>query len=160
MNKGIVENEVVTITHQDSDKIKKISMELDNALEKMNIEEIVHFFAEDCEIELLNVKLFGKTGARKWLQWFFNHISEIQFKPVIILVDGNVFFEEFIVKAKLHDGTIVESKQAEVLIYKNYQIQSLRLYFDRLDFADAVAKDFISKGIIKQLIKKSTKGLT
>ena len=159
MNIGNVVNEVTIVTVQNPDKIKKIAMELDHALEKMNIEEIVHFFAEDCEIELLNVKLYGKDGARKWLLWFFSHISEIQFKPVIILIDGNIFFEEFIVKAKLHDGRLVESKQAEVLIYKNYQIQSLRLYFDRLDFADAVAKDFISKGIIKQLIKKSTKGL-
>ncbi len=136
--------EDIVISQQDSDKIKKIAMELDTALEKMNIEKIVTYFAEDCEIELLNVKLHGKDGARKWLQWFFSHISEIQFKPVIILVDGDVFFEEFIVKAKLLDGTFVESKQAEVLIYKNYLIQSLRLYFDRLDFANAVTKDFVS----------------
>ena len=135
-------------------------MKLDNALEKMAVEEVVHYFAEDCEIELLNVKLVGKDGVRKWLHWLFKHVSEIRFKPVIILVEGNVFFEEFIINAKLHDGKQITSKQAEVLIYKNYKIQSLRLYFDRLDFADAVAKDFVSKGIVKQLIKKSIKELT
>lgn len=149
-----------TISEQESDKIKKIAMRLDNALEKMAVEEVVHYFSEDCEIELLNVKLVGKDGVRKWLQWLFKHVSEIRFKPVIILVEGNVFFEEFIINAKLHDGKQITSKQAEVLIYKNYKIQSLRLYFDRLDFADAVAKDFVSKGIVKQLIKKSIKELT
>ena len=144
---------------QSAKKIKDVAMDLDNALEKMNIDEILPFFADDCEILLLNIKLEGKEGARKWLNWLFKHIAEMKLEPIIIIVEGDVFFEEFIVKAKLHDGTLLESKQAEVLIYENYKIKSLRLYFDRLDFADAVAKDFISKGVVNMLIKRSLKGL-
>ena len=134
-------------------------MKLDNAIEKKAIEEIVNYFTEDCEIKLLNISLQGKIGVRKWLTWLFSHCIEISFKPIIILVEGNVFFEEYILSAKLENGKIIKSKQAEVLIYKNYQIHSLRIYFDRLDFADAVAKGFVSKNIVKQLIKKSIKGL-
>lgn len=87
------------------------------------------------------------------------HIAKIKFEPVIIMVENNVFFEEFIVKAILLDGSEVESKWAEVLIYENYKIKSLRLYFDRLDFANSIIKGPISKMIIKKIIKESTKGL-
>ena len=150
---------ILTSPKQTAKKIKEVAMDLDNALERMDIEEILPFFADDCEILLLNVKLVGKEGARKWLEWLFKHVAEMKLVPVIIMVEDDVFFEEFIVKAKLHDGTLLESKQAEVLIYENYKIKSLRLYFDRLDFADAVAKDFVSKGIVNMLIKRSLKGL-
>ncbi|HUU77952.1 MAG TPA: nuclear transport factor 2 family protein [candidate division Zixibacteria bacterium] len=134
-------------------------MHLDNSLESLNIEEIVSFFSEDCEIILLDIKLEGKAGVRKWLKWMLTRLKEIRFEPVIIMVENNFFFEEFIVKAILLDGSEVESKWAEVLIYENYKIKSLRLYFDRLDFANSIIKGPISKMIIKKIIKESTKGL-
>jgi len=34
------------------------------------------------------------------------------------------------------------------------------MYFDRLDFSNAVAKDVISKTIVKELVTKSLEGLT
>jgi len=147
------------ISKQNPDEIKKVAMELDNALERMNIDELIPFFADNCVIHLLNVKLTGKEGVKKWLIWLFENVAEIKLIPVVIIVENDVFFEEFVVQAKLHDGTKVKSKQAEVLIYENYKIKDLRLYFDRLDFANAVAKGPISKGIVHRLIKKSLKGL-
>ena len=144
---------------QTSEGIKKIAMELDNALERMNIDELLNFFADDCEIIILEAKLIGKEGARKWLEWMLKHVKKIKFIPVTIIVEDGVFFEEFTVEATLHDGAEVESKWAEVLIYENYKIKSLRLYFDRLEFADAITKGHISKMIIKKIIKKSLEGL-
>jgi hypothetical protein len=38
-------------------------------------------------------------------------------------------------------------------------IKNLRLYFDRLDFADSVFRNVIGKTIVKELIKKSIEGL-
>ncbi len=58
------------------------------------------------------------------------------------------------------DGEKACSKQAEVLVFENLKIKSLRIYFDRLDFSSSVAKDVISKTIVKQLVKKSLEGLT
>ena len=142
------------------DEIRKVAMDLDNALESKDIEQIVSCFADDCEIELLGIKLTGKGGVRKWLDWLYEHLDEVKLVPVIIMVDGDTFFEEFLLKAKIHNGIQVQSRQAEVLIYEDYQIKSLRLYFDRLDFADVIAKDFISKMIVRQLIKTSLKRLT
>ena len=113
----------------------------------------------DCEIELLGMKLTGKEGARKWLNWLYSHANEIELVPVTIMVDGDTFFEEFIAEAKLHNGVVIRSKQAEVLLYENYKVKNLRLYFDRLDFADSVTKGFIGKAIVRQLIKTSLKGL-
>ncbi|MHA1220397.1 MAG: nuclear transport factor 2 family protein, partial [Candidatus Heimdallarchaeota archaeon] len=140
---------------QTTEGIKNKAMEFDNAFEKLNVEELIPFFSDDCEISLLNVILKGKEGAKKFLNWMIGHIVKIKFEPVTIMVDGDTFFEEFIVKAKLQDGTSLVSKQAEVLVYENYKIKSLRLYFDRLDFVNAVVGDFISKKIIQRVIKKS-----
>jgi hypothetical protein len=150
---------IFTSKKQNPEEIKKVAMDLDNALEKMNIDEILPFFADECVVQLLDVKLSGKEGVKKWLLWMFKNVAEIKLIPVVIMVEDDVFFEEFIVQAKLHDGSEAISKQAEVLIYENYKIKDLRLYFDRLDFANAVAKGPISKGIIKKLIKKSLEDL-
>ncbi|MBK5113061.1 MAG: nuclear transport factor 2 family protein [Candidatus Heimdallarchaeota archaeon] len=144
---------------QTPDGIKSAAMDFDNAIEKMDIDELVEFFTDDCEVIVLDEILKGKNGVRKFFNWLFANIVRIKFDPVNIMVKNDVFFEEFTVKAKLPDGTSVVSNQAEVLVYENYKIKSLRLYFDRLDFANAIATDFISKGIIKTIVKRSLKGL-
>jgi ketosteroid isomerase-like protein len=134
-------------------------MDFDNAIESKDIDHMVSFFADDCEIELMGIRLTGKKGARRWLEWLFGTLIDVKFNPVIIIVEGNVFFEEFVLVGTLPNGKVVESKQSEVLIYENYKIKSLRVYFDRLDFADAVADGFVSKKIVKTLIARSLKGL-
>ncbi len=144
---------------QDENKIKEVAMELDNAIESRDIDQIVSFFSDDCEIELMGIRLSGKDGARRWLEWLFDTLVEVRFKPVIIMVEGDVFFEEFILVGTLPNGKVVESKQSEVLVYENYKIKSLRVYFDRLDFADVVVEDFISRKIVRMLISRSLKGL-
>jgi ketosteroid isomerase-like protein len=144
---------------QDEDRIKQVAMDFDNAIESKNIDHMVSFFADDCEIELMGIRLTGKEGARRWLEWLFDTLVDVKLKPVIIIVEGNVFFEEFVLVGTLPNGKVVESKQSEVLIYENYKIKSLRVYFDRLDFADAVADGFVSRKIVKTLISRSLKGL-
>jgi ketosteroid isomerase-like protein len=145
---------------QSSEGILKTALNLDKAIENQNFEAVLSKFSVDCEIELLGIKLTGRDGVKKWMEWQFKHIAKVEFIPIIKMVSGNTFFEEYIAKAKLHDGEEIRSKQAVVLQFKNNMIKSLRLYFDRLDFADAVAKDVISRTIVKELVKKSIEGLT
>jgi ketosteroid isomerase-like protein len=144
---------------QSSEAILQIAQNLDKAIENKNFESVLSKFVVDSEIELLGVKLRGREGIEKWMEWQFKHIAKIEFVPITKMVSGNIFFEEYIAKAKLHDGKEIRSKQAVVLRFKNDKIKNLRLYFDRLDFADAVAKDVISRTIIKELVKKSIEGL-
>ena len=143
-----------------SEEARKVALALDNALENRDLQGVMDKFADDCEIELLGVKLFGKEGLGKWVNWMYKHVAEIKFLPVTIMVEGNTFFEEFVVKAKFHDGEEASSNQTVVLEFENLKIKSLRMYFDRLDFSGAVAKDVVSKTIVKELIKKSLEGLT
>ena len=145
-------------TAQSAEEIRRVAKDLDDALESKNVQQILSFFSEDCEIELLGMKLTGKNGARRWIDWQFKHIAEVKLIPVKIMVEADMFFEEFVVRAKLRDGTEVESKQAEVLVYEDYKVKSLRLYFDRLGFADSVAKGFVSKAIVRALVRKSVAG--
>lgn len=143
-----------------SEAIFKTALNLDEAIEKRNIEAVLSKFSANCEIEMLGLKLTGRDGVKKWMEWQFKHISKIDFIPITRMVSGNTFFEEYIAKASLYDGKEIQSKQAVVLQFNSELITSLRLYFDRLEFADAVAKDVISKTIVAELIKKSIEGLT
>ncbi len=145
--------------YQDKDKIIKLTEDLDNDLEIKNINKLVPYFSEDCEIEILGLNLRGKTNLKKWLKWFFNLFDTIKFEPIVILVENNIFFEEFIIHVTFNHGKKLNVKIAEVLEYQNYKIKSLRLYLDRLEFADILTTGFLSKKLVKMIIKRSLKGL-
>lgn len=145
---------------ESTDEIRRVAMMLDNAIENRRLDTVLTCFADDCEIELLRHSLYGKAGVEKWFDWLFKNIRQIKFQPVKIMVEGNILFEEFILRARLQSGPEIKSKQAEVLVFENDKIKSLRLYFDRLDFADTVARDPVSKAVVSRVIKKSLEGLT
>ncbi|MFC1901821.1 nuclear transport factor 2 family protein [Chloroflexota bacterium] len=142
------------------DKIRKLAKALDDAIEKRNVEELVSYFSDDCRVELLGIKLAGKEGLRKAIGWMFGHLSEIALIPITIIISGSTFFEEFILKAKVGGGKEIQVKQAEVLVYDDdYKVESLRLYFDRLEMSAAYVSNPIEKIMIGQLSKASLKGL-
>jgi ketosteroid isomerase-like protein len=143
----------------DADRIREVAKKLDDTLESKDIDGVLAFFSDECEIEMLGLKLIGKDGARKWLKWLFSTFQDISFEPVTIMVDGSIFFEEFILKGKLKNGVEVVSKQAEVLVYEDYEVKSLRIYFDRLDFAEVIGKGPVRKEIVKVIRNASLKEL-
>ena len=143
-----------------AEEIQKVALALDNAIENKRLDAVLLCFADDCEIEMLRNSLVGKAGVEKWFDWLFKNIRQIKFQSVVSMAEGNILFEEYIMRARLHSGPEVKSKQAEVLVFENDKIKSLRIYFDRLDFADAVARDPVSKAVVNRIIKKSLDGLT
>jgi ketosteroid isomerase-like protein len=143
-----------------TEEIQKVALALDNAIENKRLDAVLLCFADDCEIEMLRNSLFGKAGVEKWFDWLFKNIRQIKFQSVVSMAEGNILFEEYIMRARLHSGPEVKSKQAEVLVFENAKIKSLRIYFDRLDFVDAVARDPVSKAVVNRIIKKSLEGLT
>jgi ketosteroid isomerase-like protein len=144
---------------QIKEKILKVAADLDNDLEKMNIDTLLTYFSKDCEIEMLGITLTGISGVRKWLSWFFKSFSTIKFEPIIIMVEGDVFFEEFYIHGVTQNNKKLTGKIAEILVYENYKIKNLRLYFDRLNFADASITGFLEKKIVNFIKNKSLKDL-
>ncbi len=144
---------------QSEKEIRKYARALDDAIEKGNIEEVMSYFCDDCEVELLGVKLTGKEGLRKAFDWIYKYLKKMVLVPVTIMVDGNTFFEEFIIKAKVKGGKELQVKQSEVLVYDDYKVKSLRLYFDRLELADVFTSNVLEQVMVKQLVKLSLKGL-
>lgn len=144
---------------QSPDEIRKFARDLGNAIETRNTKLALSRFADDCEIEFLEAKLTGEEGVKKWLKWLYENLAEIRFSPATTVVEGNVFFEEYILYGKLHNGAEIQSKQASVSVYEGSKIKSLHLYFDRFDFAELAAKGFAGKRIVKEITKKSLKGL-
>ena len=142
------------------EKIRKLAKALDDAIENRKTKEVMSYFAETCEIELLGVKLTGKEGLRKAIRWIFRYLKEITLSPITIMIEGNTFFEEFFVRTKIKEDKEIQVKQAEVLVYDDeYKVKSLRLYFDRLELAAAYTSNPIEKMMIDRLSKASLKGL-
>ena len=142
------------------EKIRKLAKALDDAIENRKTEEVMSYFAETCEIELLGVKLTGKEGLRKAIRWIFRYLKEITLSPITIMIEGNTFFEEFFVRTTTKEDKEIQVKQAEVLVYDDeYKVKSLRLYFDRLELAVAYTSNLVEKMMINRLKKASLKGL-
>lgn len=141
------------------EEIREIAQMFDDAIVEQDEGLILSSFSDDCEIELLNLTLYGKEGVKRWIDWFYRYVDEVEFVPVTIMVKGNTFFEEFIVSGRFENGKPFRSKQAEVLEFKDKKISSLRLYFDRLDFADALVHNIAQRTIVKKIISKSQEGL-
>ena len=144
---------------QSEKEIRRYAKALDDAIEGGNVDEVMSYFSDDCEIELLGVKLSGKEGLRKAFDWIYKYLKDMVLVPITIMVDGDVFFEEFMVKAKVKGGKELQVKQAEVLVYEDYKVKSLRLYFDRLELADAFTSNALERVMVRQLVKESLKGL-
>ena len=145
--------------YQDKDKILKIAADLDRDLELQDVDKLIPYFSEDYEIEMFGLRFTGKKNLKKWLSWFFKLFESIKFEPLVIMVENNFFFEEFIIRATFVQGKQLSIKIAEVLEYENYKIKSLRLYLDRLEFADILTTGFLSKKLLKLIKKRSLKGL-
>jgi len=147
--------------HLNPEKVRKLAKALDSAIESRNIEDIVSYFYEDCKIELPVIKLSGKEDLRKAINWMFKYLNQITIVPITIMVDQNIFFEEFTVKAMVRGGKEIQVNQSEVLVYdKEYKVVSLRLYFDRLELAAAYTANPIEKLMINLISKASLKGLS
>lgn len=144
---------------QTPEGIREAALILDNALEDRDFQTIESCFSDGCRIEILGVELTGKAGVRKWLSWMFSNVSRLKLTPVTMIVDGNIYFEEFVLRGWTKDGTDVESRQSEVQIYENYKVKELRLYFDRLDFAKSTLRGSLSRFLVNRIIKISTKNL-
>ncbi len=99
--------------------IKESARRLDEALEAKDVDSVVSCFAEDCEVELLGVRLKGRDGVRRWLGGCSDMFETVSFEPRVITVEGEEFVEEFVVNATMHNGNRVRSHQAEVLTYRN-----------------------------------------
>lgn len=123
---------------QSEASIRNAASELDDALQVPDLARVTACFAQDCEIEILGVRLHGHEGVRRWLDWVFAHVRRIEFSPRVITVDGDTFVEEFAVTAELPNGRRLDSQWAEVLTYRDDLVSSLRLYFNPLDLAPAL----------------------
>lgn len=123
---------------QSEASIRQAASRLDEALEAGDLDRVAACFSDDCTVELLGVRLHGREGARRWLDWVFAHVERIEFTPRLISVDGDTFIEEFAVTGTLADGRRLESQWAEILTYRDDLVTSLRLYFNPIDFGPAL----------------------
>ncbi len=137
----------------------EITLRIDRASEAKDTVTILSCFHENCEIDIPGKKIKGKNEAKKWTEWIYSYFAELRIIPENGFVGGSLFFRKFTLKATLHDGSEISSKQAGVLEFDDQKIKSLRLDFDRADFnrlnfADTLAKAPGNKTAVNMAIEK------
>jgi ketosteroid isomerase-like protein len=145
-------------TEQSADEIRKVAKILDDATEHQDMETVLSCFADEGEVEFFGLTFKGQDEIRKAIRWMYDSLGSMKFEPVTILIDGNVFFEEFVLHAA-PEGRKLAVKAAEVLVYHEYKISSLRLYFDRVELARALARGFIERSLVDRLEGITLRGL-
>ena len=70
----------------------------------------------------------------------FQRFGAIKFHPIVIMVEGDVFFEEFVLSAT-PEGKKLRSRLLRFSCTR-YKIKSLRLYLDRLEIAGAFERAY------------------
>lgn len=143
-----------------SERIRTLAKALDDTIETGDVERLMEFFSEDCEVQLPGITLRGRDGIHKAVTWMYSNLRGISLIPMAITVQGSIFMEEFVLRGRAIHGDI-EMRQAEVLEYDvDYRVKSIRLYFDRLELAQAFASRLIDRILIKQVSKASLRGLS
>ena len=137
-----------------SEIMKKTVRELDKVLETKNVDKGLSLFSKKCSIEMLGITLKGKTGVKKWFGWLFGSFEKIKIRNLTVFVQGEKMFKEYVLVATLHDGNNICSKQSEVITFYGDKIKNIRIYFDRIDFKDLVADNFIKKIFLDRLVEK------
>jgi len=142
-----------------SETMHEITLRMDKAIETKDTATIIYCFHEDCEIILPGLKLNGIKEIKKWTEQIYVHFAEFLIIPEDGFIRGSLFFRKYTIKATLHDGSEILSKQTGVLEFEDRKIKSLRLDFDRTDFdkldvADALAKDWGSSKVANRAIEE------
>lgn len=142
---------------QSESSIRQAASELDQSLEAGDRDRVTACFSDDCTVELLGVRVHGRDGVRRWLDWVFAHVERIEFTPRVISVDGDTFIEEFRVSGTLAGGRILDSEWAEILTYRDNLVTSLRLCFDPIDFAPALG--IVGRAVGPAALRLARRGL-
>jgi ketosteroid isomerase-like protein len=148
-----------TAAHEESE-ISGACLRFNEAMEGWEIGAIQSLFTDNCEVRFANIRLEGKEGVRRWIEWLHKSVRKVKFEPVTIMTEGNTLFQEFIVKAKMRNNKEVESRQAEVMVFEGGRIKSLRVYLDRLDFAEGLTGILIGPAVVRLVRELSTMGLS
>ncbi|MEJ2211628.1 MAG: nuclear transport factor 2 family protein [Anaerolineae bacterium] len=143
---------------QSANEIRRVARILDEATERQDVETVLSCFADEGEVEFFGLTFKGKDEIRRAIRWMYDSLGSTRFEPVNILVDGNVFFEEFVLHAT-PEGRALAIKAAEVLVYHDLKIASLRLYFDRMELARTLATGFIERLLVDRLEGITLRGL-
>lgn len=69
---------------------------MNDTVEKHDIEYVLSCFLDNCEVEVFGIYFGGKDRLRKTLNCLYEMIGENKFDSTVIIVNGDVFFEEFI----------------------------------------------------------------
>lgn len=138
-----------------SDRIRELARELDEAIERRDMEALLGSFTEDCEVAFFGIKLSGRGALERGFQSIYDKLDDIRFEPVTIMTNGDTFFEEFRLNASSSRGESVSIDAAEVLIYRGDKVSNMRLYLDRLQLAGVIADGVLERKLLEAIERKS-----
>jgi ketosteroid isomerase-like protein len=139
-------------------QIRQLARRLDNSIERHDMDAVLSFFTEDCEVTFFGAKVSGKERLQRALRFLFDKLVNIRFEPVTIMVEGETFFEEFRLHAEGPKTESVSIEAAEVLVYDGDKVKSMRLYLDRLQLAGVIVEGMFERKLLHAIEKKTLEG--
>jgi ketosteroid isomerase-like protein len=146
------------VSNQTAEEIRRVAQLLDDAVESQDIESILSCFSDTGEVDVFGLTFKGSKEIRHIITWMYQRFGKIKFQPIIITVEGNIFFEEFTMSARF-DGKEIEVSAAEVLVFENYKIIRLKLFLDRLEIAQVVSKGLVERLFTNWINREVMKGV-
>jgi len=145
--------------HEANAGIREIADRLDRAVERRDLNAVVEFFSDNCEVTFFGIKLFGKEALRRAFQSVYERLEDVRFEPITIMNDDSTLFEEFRMHATSPNGESVSIEVAEVLNFSGEKVTGMRLYIDRLQLAGVIAEGILERKLLEAIERKSREGL-
>ena len=76
-------------TQQSPEEIRRAAKELDDAVDKEDIETVLSCLADDYEVELGGVTLHGKDRLRNGLRWLYDRLGTVRSEALTTLVEND-----------------------------------------------------------------------
>ena len=139
--------------------IRKVADQLDRAVERRDLNTVLGFFTENCEVTLFGIKLTGKDALGRAFQSLYEKLENVRFEPITIMTEESTLFEEFRLHATSPGGEAVSIEAAEVLNFDGNLVVGMRLYLDRLQLAGIIAEGILERKLLEAIERKSREGI-
>ncbi len=142
------------------EKTVTIMQDFLRALEAQDAGRVLSFFAEDGVWVAPEGTFKGKPQLRRYLGWQYGQAQDLKIteRGNGIIAQADKAFIEHVVSGKLN-GARVEYLAFCAWEFQDEKIREVRTVYDRLSLAKQVAKGWLAKWLVGQVVKQAEKGL-
>lgn len=138
-----------------------LTRELVDAFNSKDLEKTISMVADDSIWTTSTGTFRGKAEVNRYLVWLFESLKDFKLieKGIGMVAKDRWSVIEYSVTGVYEKKPIEFSGYSTYEFDKSNKIKSYTIVFDRLDLAEKVADDMVSKKIVHSVVKKVQEGL-